>query len=767
MNVVFEVRFRPLRFAWCIDANSADEFITAVELSCKLAGGTRNPIIPVGTDVDAADSLVRSFDLDCLIGVHRSARVEQFLQKYPELSPPFDPFFLDNEDEETPFSELDSFYTVGQLLGVEAIGEQGSKRAVHEYVWDANDDYSLLLWSLFGRGKKQYYRERLAFKKVELKRRTWLPALDSYQLNPVKVSAQRVSSLKDEQRHGEGAIFLFSTIDVHTASELWNLQATGIKVLPVRAPSATRLKRIEDTAKSWAKQKPFRIPRRPWLVASSSFVGAIPADFGNLKQITVSNLVAKEDSLGYFDHSESAVAREVTAGGARSFFMEIPTGPFIRNMGWNESLEEPPQSVMVALFPEGDLEQGSEFTMHCLPIRSLNLKSSVHLRHQNSKTEAFCRTTRDGVSLLCSEFARFIEIRPFRKADMVAELLASAGFAVGFSDAGARSMQMIRQMGGLEGCELFRQAGVRKVLGEFKVARHLSEQQLFKNLHKAFMPADTIALSPSKKERLVEEVNNACINTLRELVDRKVLQVGLWVRCPRCLIPDWLSMKRIEEPVECEMCGDSFSLYGQHRDWQFRRAGLFNPYDDQGGGIPVSLTIAQLIQCKWWAHRELFFAGLKVTDATLNFDGQEIDFVMAYFREGEQLEILLGECKGQVFPDINDLQVLAAIAQRVRERLGAKTYVVLAGFGQLTEPMLDAIVDVMRSTPVIVLRRDELENRDLSTAVREQFDWPVCTTEKLAKYCEGEIRKLIVAKILGIMDRQASTRAALGAATLA
>ena len=82
-----QIQIRPLRIGWCIEADSLDDFTTAVTLSHVFWGGRFNPIIPCA-DRPMADALISAFNVDALYNIPGTPSVEAFIKTFPNLQWP-------------------------------------------------------------------------------------------------------------------------------------------------------------------------------------------------------------------------------------------------------------------------------------------------------------------------------------------------------------------------------------------------------------------------------------------------------------------------------------------------------------------------------------------------------------------------------------------------------------------------------------------------------------------------------------------------------
>jgi hypothetical protein len=101
--VSLNIRYRPLRIGWCIEAYSLDHFGTAVALSHVFRGGRFNPIIPCA-DRDLAEALITAFKVDALYNISGTAAVDAFIKEFPHTQwPEFEPqLFVDSFSRRLP-----------------------------------------------------------------------------------------------------------------------------------------------------------------------------------------------------------------------------------------------------------------------------------------------------------------------------------------------------------------------------------------------------------------------------------------------------------------------------------------------------------------------------------------------------------------------------------------------------------------------------------------------------------------------------------------
>src|ERR1700731_2710171 len=103
-TVSINLRYRPLRFGWCVKKGDFAALRRAGKLSFTMWGGCFNPIIPTD-DPTLGDALIRLFRVDALAPASDQEDVRAFIKKYKHLPWPLmgDEHFADDmRDKKRP-----------------------------------------------------------------------------------------------------------------------------------------------------------------------------------------------------------------------------------------------------------------------------------------------------------------------------------------------------------------------------------------------------------------------------------------------------------------------------------------------------------------------------------------------------------------------------------------------------------------------------------------------------------------------------------------
>ena len=175
---------------------------------------------------------------------------------------------------------------------------------------------------------------------------------------------------------------------------------------------------------------------------------------------------------------------------------------------------------------------------------------------------------------------------------LLARVFDTFGIAAKPSPAGLVSARLIDQMGGLQGCRVFKIAGVRALIkkyapsasferteavtmiGDNDPVTHIPRFDAYKRLY----------IEPRDKPDLKPE------DAFLYLLKKGVFRAGLKFTCPTCQLDFWISLDDARSANHCPYCGIEVNALPLLRDrnWAYRRSGLFGREDNQRGGVELS-----------------------------------------------------------------------------------------------------------------------------------------------------------------------------------
>ena len=247
---------------------------------------------------------------------------------------------------------------------------------------------------------------------------------------------------------------------------------------------------------------------------------------------------------------------------------------------------------------------------------------------------------------------------------LITEIFATAGVVAEPSQAGLIGTTLIRQMGRLQNCRVFKIPGVRTL-----IERHGPAQSFSRSTAKQVILGQGSDRTLKEFQTLYIEYREPGVgltndSVLEYLLDREVFRPGLMFRCGNCQLEFWRSLDDAKTHIDCEYCGHTNNAARQlhDKDWAFRRSGLFGRDDHQGGAIPVVLALLALDSVAG-PDGALYSMAMEFRSSGAAIPVCETDFIfMPNKREDGRHQIAIGECKTRRPIEARDVANLLAVA---------------------------------------------------------------------------------------------------------
>ena len=252
--------------------------------------------------------------------------------------------------------------------------------------------------------------------------------------------------------------------------------------------------------------------------------------------------------------------------------------------------------------------------------------------------------------------------------ELVKRIFSVAGIDAEPSKPGLIASRLIQQMGGLQGCRVFKIGGVRMLLETFGPDTSFDHPCALRAIGKGDSVNGILSINEYKNLFIEPRPYNTELNphdVFSYLLKKGVYRTGLEFDCPSCRLEFWLSLDDVRTEVACEYCGHRFNVAPYLRDkniWRYRRSGLFGRADNQEGAIPVILTIQQL-HTTFHSRGMLYAPAMSLKPKSTAISKCETDFVALAQRPLDgKIDIAIGECKTRKQisdDDVNNLQAIA------------------------------------------------------------------------------------------------------------
>ena len=666
-----DIRYRPLRIGWAIEAGDLKAFRFAARISFALWGGRFNPMIVVNQEESAGD-LVDLFCLDMIFPIGDSDRVKSFPALFQHLINPFhgERLFIGGGDCNASVNVLDMHNALVYLQS-ERDWDVVKKKGVRLYTWAQDDPLSDVFLMQLGQYPDpsevsiDYYnllKEATGAAEVTIGTLSNFPAdvwnhpniafLNRYGLEPYL----RVSRGWDSPGFYYGEASNFDDLVC-----CWNLRAADIPLLFV---DPRYMGRYGDAVDRWDE-------------SMRSLVSGRSLEFD--RQLAV---WTREEALNQEKIRESKTAILKPFGPKVSMICPMRAG------SWNGSSVNPPMMHFGEISTLGVVgtESGKtkiSFALDEKPFCSdfwfhtQNLVGSIsflgggygdeghilippfipELNEFYARSQHFdyskLRSEPNSIGLIIAATESSAFVYALSVSNLFEKIFDLVGFDSKLSGGGLIARQLIAQLGGVDGARAFKIPGVRRLLkthGPTVPFTKKSALQLIggrdpENPDATFKDYENLYIEPRPPNT---KLDPDAVFTY--LVEKGLFRIGAKLSCPHCQMDSWTSLDILKQRVVCELCGQDFDATRQLvRDtWHYRRSGVLGAEKNAQGAVPVVLTLQQFrVNVGRVFDRSIYLPSVELkANPGLDLPNCEIDFVWLIARPYRQkIAVFIGECK--------------------------------------------------------------------------------------------------------------------------
>lgn len=671
------IKYRPLRIGWCVRAN-VGHVQTALRFNSILWGGRFNPIIPVD-DEQLALKLVESFPVDTLYPIdnHDSA-ILAFTSKLSHLQwPIIHRAIVVNGGPTSQFppfvTVLDVYHAMASLHKAYVKDSPQPKLSSCLYQWDPADPLSDILLATCGQfpptvetgiDYPTMMKNALAAQEVELRPDAELPADLFQQLYPSRITEHLLQpSLYFCHGWNWPGLYHGNSQDFDDLVTYRNLRSAGIELYFYDPAQKSRLDPLKETWLSELRNRSRRSEHGPALehriaIWAKNHEAAISSDFtaSDMIRCTADDRIWNGLNLippvVHFNAKSVLAAVADTRPPTATF--QLPEKPFV------DDSEFMNQHVVVSVHPLMDIrDEKATFSPPFVPELNEYFRHEMFLGSKSVCAEG------SGVGVITTACDYNLTIEALDVRQLVQKVFSTFGISATPSAAGRVTSRLVDQMGGLQGCRVFKIAGVRRLIEKYKPDQSFTKSaavqligqndatterpqyECYKHLH--------IEYHPGIREWKPK-------HALIYLLKKRVLTVGLELRCPHCELKFWRVLDDINSETYCEYCRTQFDVALQlnDRDWAYRRSGLFGRDDHQEGGIAVSVVLQQMHTVIGQSNM-LFTTALELSCAASRINC-ETDLVVLHPESDGRIALMIGECKTRGTIEETDVANLVKVA---------------------------------------------------------------------------------------------------------
>lgn len=671
------VKYRPLRIGWCVRSDAVDDLRAAMSLSHILWGGRFNPIVPVD-DEAAALQLVETFRVDALYPVRDDPAITDFTAKLKHIEWPILHKAIVVRNTGTgqypPFATvLDIYHAVVHLHEEYVKNLPQPTLSACLYSWEETDPLSAVFLATLGAYPPYaeigidyagVVKKGLVAQDVSIPANVPLPADILEKVYPSKVTEYLLEKSGDAGLGwGEPGLYVGDSQDFGDLVTYWNLRAADVDLYFYDPAHKARLDPLKDAwlgrLKEWAsKTRGGRSWDRQIAVWARTRDSVLPDDV--LGQDTVrctadAHIWNGRNVVPPIMHfKEKSVLAAVTDDDPPRAIFQLPEKPFLDDSQFMN------QHVVVSVHPLVDISsESATFSPPFIPELNEHYGRKLYHAYNEARAET------SGIGIITTATTDNLTLTALDVRELVQKTFSAFDIEAKPSQAGRVASRLIQQMGGLQGCRVFKIAGVRRLIEQYRPHKSFTKSAAVqiigdndpKTGHPNFARYEDLCLeyNPDLRKWKPE-------HALLYLLRKQVFMVGLEFRCPRCELSFWRVLDDVRSEAQCEYCGALFEVSTQlkDRDWAYRRSGLFGRDDSQEGGLAVSVVLQQLDAV--FMRRMLFTTGIELSFGSPQVKC-ETDLVVLHSGRDGRVGLLIGECKTRGKIEQADVANLTTVAE--------------------------------------------------------------------------------------------------------
>lgn len=662
--------YRPLRVGFCVRDGNFDDLRQALLLTHTLCGGRYNPLIPVQRE-SLSSNLVRAFRVDVLFPVADDNRLRDFITKFPHLRwPDFEPYLFYPEDGRG-CALLDVSHQVALVFEDHIKGQEKSKFAAKLFSWATNDPLGDALLAYFGsyadksvvgHDYRALVAQNLRGELLPIGPEESIPSDCFKAITPSVITRYAMEWDRPPLTDPPHGIYVGSASDYDDLLTFWNLRAANIELVFYDPSHGTRL----DALKSAVINEFEKLPADPHGFASCMGVWTKSPDYSPEGQNwgTRPLFCSAGEALWsrprfrapmmQFERQWAFVSLSTDAD-RPSIAFQLPKKPFQEHPRLHR------QKFIVSLNLRFYIESDPKWTFRTpfLPVLNDFWGREALFKAPEARIEP------EGLGVIADLGTQHLTVRAVEKRALVDRLFQIFGMRAKPSAAGRIAERLLQQMGGPQGCRVFKITGVRKLIGAYGPLKSFKRSAALQIIGE---------IDPVTRRPNLDRFNQVFIEGRRVtpdsafsvLLKKGVFRVGMDLRCPNCELDFWVHLDDIASEVVCELCSARFNITTQlrDRDWAYRRSGIFGNDDHQQGAIPVALTLQQIDTI---IHSEpiVSLTSMEIEAVSAKIKRCESDLIVLTNSYDDRVQLLIGECKAGGPKNIiteDDVAKLTAVA---------------------------------------------------------------------------------------------------------
>ena len=729
------VQYRPIRVGWCIRENNFDDYKKALQLSHTLWGGRYNPLIPIG-NIDQAYELINLFKVDVLFPINDEKSIVEFINKFPHLPWPhhFDKglFIRWMQKKEPVF--LDIFQSALRLRS-----DLNKENAFSEFQlklinWEDDDPLSTIFNAMFGcPPSKDELEIEFDYKEIIAETLT----TNTIHINSTEIIDSALISVptinwlstyllysKRSTSWDTPGFYVGSISNFADLVNFWNLRACGIPLVYYDPMFKDRLANLKEKYTTKLKSQ-------------------VPTGYESITRIGIWLQDSNHDTFDQEEFEGKLTICRIGSGSWNGSNIKTPTWHFKGKTVLGVLSDSNHTSLAFQLPPKPTCNDTPETNQYL--IASTDIYGSIFDEDQTYELPYIPELNRfygqdtfhldkfriepNRLGLIIQHNDDSSHLKSINVKKLAQEIFQLSGMSLTPSEAGIKTSRIIKQLEGLQNCRIFKIRGVRQLIEEHSPNTSFRTTEATKIIGQ-INPKTEQPDFDRYKMLYLEGAQVTPSSAFNYLAQKDVFRVGIELKCPNCELKFWRILDNVKSKSICELCNHKFNVLTQlkDRDWFYRRSGIFGLDDNQAGGIPVALTLNQLLSN---FHSDTF---LYTTAMNIKFDdinkSCETDFIIISWNRNGKVSIVISECKTRKSIETQDVENLKKVADRLKNKY-IDSYILFSKLAEFSESEIEMCIQAQEQyrDRVIMLTERELESSSIYGETKKIFQIQNCGTD--------------------------------------
>lgn len=660
------IAYRPLRVGWCIRTNNKEDLKKALHLTHTLWGGRYNPLIPIDNP-SLSKKLIDLFRVDALYPISKDREVKDFIEAYPYLPWPitWKELFIDSDNKKLP-TILDIYHPIRYLY------EKKIKEKVDIclYEWSESDPLSDVFLATFGHFPEgdlsSQYSKILGnfpeFEKVTVNKDEVISEDIFNKITLNRITGINLKYFRPLSWENSG-FYVGDSENIEDILTYWNLRASTADLLFYDPKYSDRLELIKNKHLEIVQNRPkhphdFKNNTAVWTLSESRKQLDLTPFGERVSQCTATNTIWNGLNIKppkVFFNDDTVLASVSSATPPRISF-QLPPKPFFIENKFHT------QHVVISVKVIVDLPD-EEFTFMVPNLPELN----EYYGRNCYFIWNMVRIEKDGLGIIINLTQDSLSLTAVKSQDLIENTFLAYGIKAKPRHAGLLGRRLIKQMGSIQGCRVFKIKGVRSLIERYNPYQSFTRSAANmiigdidpKTKRPNFKGYENlvIAYDPTRKKLTPDKA-------FSYLVEKGVFRVGLKFTCTHCELDFWKHLDDIKTVTICEFCGSNVNVSTQlkDRDWAYRRSGIFGREDHLEGGVPVAVTLQQLHTA---FHHDIiaYSTALELSPESADINKSETDIAVLTTGRDGKTQLIIGECKTHSEISAQDVENMVKVAE--------------------------------------------------------------------------------------------------------